>query len=195
MASLHVLRTRSHLAGRSALSSNLVDAYVDLWRDHGASHELTISLGIHPKTFRPEEEFIPQLKRIAREIARRLRAVPKRQALKLRPEDAVWMAGFYEDTDAAGLLFPHWHGVISLSPGDEPLLRELLVECVGEDATPGSSCIGVTDRPVITTPRAKPTFDLRPLTSPARFIAYANKKVRFDEPTHWTIHDILQAST
>jgi hypothetical protein len=195
MTSSHVLRSRIAYA-RRGLDPRVIEGYVQLWQDNEVSHELTVGLGVHPRKFVPEVQFLPQLRRIAREIAHRLRGVPKRKLLRLQPEDAVWMAGFYEAEDAAGLLFPHWHGVIALRAGEEDKLRELLVECVGEDMTPGASgLLGGSHRPVITTPKAKPTFHLRSLSSPERWIAYANKQVRYAEPTHWTINDILPPIT
>ncbi|MDP1617910.1 hypothetical protein [Phenylobacterium sp.] len=131
------------------------------------------------------------MRRIAREITRRVRGVPKRQMLWLAPQDAVWMAGFYEPTMGDGCLFPHWHGVIALREGEESILRSLLVECVGEDKTQGSVGPFETPRPVITTPKAKPTFHLTSLETPERYVAYANKTVRGRDPTHWTTADFL----
>jgi hypothetical protein len=62
---------------------------------------------------------------------------------------------------------------------------------VGDDLTPGAVGPFETTRPVISTPNAKPTFHLAPLTTPERYIAYANKNVRGGDPVHWTTWDFL----
>lgn len=178
-------------ATRCSLPADLIEGYAQFYADSGATHELTISLGIHPKRFDPETEFIPQMRRLVREITHRLRGVPKRRLLSLGPVEAVWMAGFYEPTMAGGILFPHWHGVIGLSEGEEPTLRALLVECLGEDVSPGATGPFDTCRPLITLPHAKPTFHLTRLATPERYIAYANKGVRGGDPVHWTTADFL----
>lgn len=191
------MTARAHvdLAGkrhqRTRMSRALVDGYVNHWQAHGASHALTISLGSHPSRFDPEVEFIPQMRRIVREIAHRLRGVPKRQLLKLKADAAPFMAGFYEAKDAGGTLFPHWHGVIAISPEEEPRLRSLLVECVGKDRSDLHYTPIQTTRPVITSPGAKPTFDLQTLRTPSEWIEYATKYVSIDNLTHWQTHDFL----
>lgn len=112
---------------------------------------------------------------------------------RLDPRDAIFMGGFYEATDAAGLLFPHWHGVIALAEGEERIARSVLAECVGEDKTQGALKICETSRPVITTPKAKPTFHLQPLKTPEKYISYASKKAFGANPTHWTTWDFLRS--
>jgi len=184
------LRERISLA-RTSLPAELIEGYVDLWTSNGASHELTISLGIHPRTFDPETQFLPQLRRVTREIARGLGRVSKRRSMELTPEEAVWMAGFYEPSNSDGVLFPHWHGVIALQPGDEPPLRHVLSDCLGDDADNGRAGTSPLTRPVISLPKAKPTFHLAPLVTPHRYIAYATKKVRHSNVIHWTTHDFL----
>ncbi len=169
----------------------VIEGYADLFKQNGATHALTIALGLHPRRFDPETEFLPQLRRIAREITHQLREVPKRKLLKLRPEDAVFMAGFYEPRNGAGELYPHFHGVISLRKGEERLLRSVLTETVGADSSVAGSLLVPPSRPVISTPRAKPSFDLQPLTEDSRYIRYATKQVPGSDFTHWTIGDIL----
>jgi hypothetical protein len=135
------------------------------------------------------------MKRVVRAVTQRLRGVPKRRLLELTPDDAVFMAGFYEATDAASQLFPHWHGFIALNAGEEPLLRDVLSERGVKDNTPGhatASGVIASDRNLISTPQAKPSFDLRPLTTPKHFIRYANKKVSGGDSTHWTTNDFIQ---
>lgn len=182
-------------ATRCSLPPALVEAYAEFWVERGATHELTISLGVHPSRFAPETEFIPQMRRIVREITQRLRGVPKRRLLNLTPDEAVWMAGFYEPTMAGNILFPHWHGVIGLHEGEEQVLRSLLVECVGEDKTPGQSGPFYTPRPVVSTRGAKPTFHLQRLETPERYVAYATKGRRGNDPIHWTSADFLPPRT
>lgn len=101
------------------------------------------------------------------------------------------MAGFFEPRDGSGELYPHFHGVISLREGDEPLLRSLLSETVGADSSVSGSSHVTMSRPVVTTPGAKPSFDLKPLTETSRYIQYASKQARGLDVTHWTINDIL----
>ncbi|MDO8911798.1 MAG: hypothetical protein Q8N10_17130 [Phenylobacterium sp.] len=176
------------------MTTELIEAYAQMYLDAGASHELTISLGVHPKKFDPETEFLPQMRRVVREIAHMLRGIPKRRMLKLPLCDAPWMAGFYEATDAAGILFPHWHGVIALHDHEESRLRAILVNSVGKDMTPGAAPYGRTTRPIITTLKAKPTFHLAPLESPDRWIAYSAKKVWDSNPVHWVTGDFLPST-
>jgi hypothetical protein len=172
------------------LSRGLIDGYADFYAANNATHALTISLGTHPRSFSPEVDFLPQLKRIAREIAR-MRGVPKRKRSSLTHTDAVWMAGFYEATDASGMLFPHWHGVIALEPDEEPILRQLLCEFVGHDRSDRTSAYEPAPRCIISTPGAKPSFDLQPLTTAPQYIRYASKSAYRTDLIHWTIADIL----
>lgn len=177
------------------LSPQLAAAYADLWEDLGITHELTISLGISPKSFSPEEEFMPILRNLVREGATKLRGLPKRKSLALVHEDprALAIAGFYESQKKSGELFPHWHGGIGLRPAEERPLRDLLWQCIGEDAQeplePLEPCR--TTRPLIKMRGAKPTFHLAPLRTSSRFIAYANKNTLARELVHWTTADLL----
>lgn len=173
----------------------LAGAYADLWTDLGITHQLTISLGISPRSFSPEEELMPILKRLVREGATKLRGLPKRRALSLTHTDprALGIAGFYEATKRSGESFPHWHGGVALHPGEERGLRQLLRQCIGEDAEAPLEPweLSNTTRPLITIRGAKPTFHLSPITTSARYASYANKKTSIDNIVHWTTADIL----
>lgn len=176
------------------LEPRLVRAYADFWADHGISHQLTLSLGYHPGRYQPET-FLPVLKRLVRETARKVRGVPKRKAERLTIDhpDVPFLAGFYEGKDRAGLVYPHWHGGIALRPGEEPLFRHMLWECFGEDAKDPLMPFEPTrtTRPLVTERRANPTFDLTAMTTSERFIRYSNKHVDADSLIHWTTADIL----
>lgn len=186
----------SHLARPPVTTPRhrLADAYAELYKEHKATHALTIALGVHPVRFDPETELLPQLRRIAREIAQRLRGVPKRQLMRLRPEDAVWMAGFYEPRNGAGELYPHFHGVISLRNNEESALRGVLTDTVGADSAFRGAVLVPPTRRVVSTPGAKPSFDLQPLSGTSGYIRYATKQARGLDVTHWTINDILAYS-
>ena len=189
MATSTVLKARAATATKRKAISR---AYADWYAEMGVTHELTISLGIHPKRFDPETEFMPQLKRIARRIGRDVRGLSKRQVATPAPTQLPWMAGFYEAKDNAGALFPHWHGVIALNPGEELPLRMSLLEHVGKDATRDAGIFApLCDRTIIATPKAKPTFHLITLTTAEDYISYARKQGFYNETTHWTLEDIL----
>jgi hypothetical protein len=176
------------------LEPRLVRAYADFWADHGISHQLTLSLGFHPGRYQPEE-FLAVMKRLVRETARRVRGIPKRKAERLTIDHprAPFFAGFYEGTDRAGLLYPHWHGGIALRPGEEPTFRAMLWECFGEDAKDPLQPFepSRTTRPLVTERRANPTFDLTKLTTTERYIRYSTKHVGADNLIHWTTADFL----
>lgn len=176
------------------LSPALVDAYAECWADNGINYALTLSLGFYPSKFEAEQ-FLPILRRLIREAACKLRLLPKRKALTLTPQDdrALFMAGFYEPTDRAGLLYPHWHGGVALAPREDLGLRSLLIECFGEDADRalGPLMTSETHRPLVTDRRAKPSFHLAPMTTPDRLIRYANKHTKIDDLIHWTTYDAL----
>lgn len=178
-----------------SFSSRLANAYGHLWSDLGITHQLTISLGVSPRAFSPEEELMPILRKLVREGATKLRGLPKRRALLLTHNDpqALGMAGFYEATKRSGESFPHWHGGVALHPGEELGLRQLLWQCIGEDAQDPLERWepSKTTRPLITIRGAKPTFHLTPLVTSARFASYANKKTPISNIVHWTTADIL----
>lgn len=176
------------------LEPRLACAYTDFWADYGISHQLTLSLGYHPVRYEPET-FLPVLKRLVRETARKVRGVPKRKAARLTIDnpDVPFFAGFYEGNDRAGLVYPHWHGGIALRPGEEPLFRDMLWECFGADAKDPLKPFEPprTTRPLVTERRAKPTFDLTALTTSERYIRYSTKHVDANSLIHWTTADIL----
>jgi len=182
---------------RRSFCPRLARGYADLWSALGISHELTISLGVNPRSFSPEEELKPILRNLVRACSRKMRSLPKRQALSLCYADprALMVAGFYEPTKRSGELFPHWHGGVALQPGEEPLLREILWERIGEDAQNPLALIEPcrTTRPLIKVRNAMPTFHLAPITTMERWIRYANKKTSIDEIVHWTTADLLPA--
>ena len=106
------------------------------------------------------------------------------------------MAGFYEAKTSSGMLFPHFHGVVALGPFDEWLVRDRLVECLGEDRTISGhfDLAEPTSRSCIRMKGAKPSFSLKSLTDAEglrRYIRYANKQVIGRDPIHWTTNDIL----
>jgi len=177
------------------LCPRIAEGYADFWSQLGVTHELTISLGISPRTFTPEVQLKPILRNFIRVGARRLRGATKRQACSLAHDDpkALIMAGFYEPTKRSGEPFPHWHGAIALKPGEEPNLRNLLWEHIGEDAEDPLPAVLLprTIKPLINIHGAKPTFHLAPIHTTARFIRYANKNTNPNAVIHWTTADIL----
>ncbi|MFN3559260.1 MAG: hypothetical protein ACK4UQ_08220 [Brevundimonas sp.] len=177
------------------LAPRVADGYAQFWSQLGITHELTISLGISPRAFSPEVQLKPILRNLIRVGARRLRGASKRQACDLVHTDpkALLMAGFYEATKRSGEPFPHWHGGIALQPGEEPILRELLWEHIGEDAEDPLPAFQLsrTTRPLVKIHAAQPTFHLTRLQTKSRYISYANKNTHADNVTHWTTADIL----
>jgi hypothetical protein len=173
----------------------IASEYAKWWSDMGINHELTISLGISPTRFSPEERLMPILKNLVREGAKKLRGLSKRQAPRLQYNDpeALMLAGFYEATKRSGEPFPHWHGGVALRPGEEPLLRQLLWDCIGEDADDPLKPFepSRTSRPLITGPGMKPTFHLAQLRTPERYVRYSTKKTHTDDIIHWTTADLL----
>jgi hypothetical protein len=165
-----------------------------MWKEHDISHALTISLGLHPTRF-AEEDMFPIMKRLVRETTHQLRGLPKRKALGLNAQhpDALFLAGFYEATNAGGELFPHWHGAVTLRADEEQRFRDLLCQCIGEDSQNprGPLQMSLTTRPLITHRYAKPTFHLASLATPGIYIRYANKKIRHNEASCSTTHDFL----
>lgn len=193
-------KTLHPVLARRGLRPSLKEGYAELYESRGATHELTISLGLHPATFDPEREFKPLLKVVCRELTQRLRSIPKRQRRSLTPDDAVFMAGFYEAHDRFGLLFPHWHGVLALQPGEDTHAREVLAARIGVDETTdilarrnerdGDRTI-LTARSPTGPLRLKPSFHLQALTGSVGWVGYATKQVRGEDPTFWTTHDFL----
>lgn len=129
------------------------------------------------------------------ETTHQLRRVPKRQMLSLSADhpDALFAAGFYEAKNRAGEVFPHWHGGVCLRPGEEGAFRRLLWECIGQDADAPLMSLDQprTTRPLITLPNAKPTFHLAALTTPTKYISYANKQTTCDDIEFSTTRDFL----
>ena len=186
-------RSPAPLSAARTLSPRLLKAYADWFRARGASHELTISLGVcPPRGFDFGADFVPQMRRVVREIAHHLDGVPKRKLALLTAEQSRFMSGFYEATDVTGARFPHWHGVIAIEDWEEPILRDLLVDVVGDDKSPEACPIPVAgSRRVINYPSARPNFHLQKLTRCDGFIAYANKKVGPGDIEHWGTADFL----
>jgi hypothetical protein len=189
MATSTALKAR---AATAASRYNTSCGYADWYAQRGVTHELTISLGIHPKRFDPETEFMPQLKRIARRIGRDVRGLSKRQVADPSPNQLPWMAGFYEPNDGAGFLFPHWHGAIALQPGEEWRLRLCLSQYLGDEATVANGIFApLCERTIISTPKAKPTFHLAALTEIRNYVHYARKQGSANDTIHWSLEDIL----
>jgi hypothetical protein len=166
-----------------------------LWANNQVTHELTLSLGVYPARFDAETEFIPILRNLVRKASQKVRGVPKRQLRSMTPHhpDAFFLAGFYEPTDLAGLLNPHWHGGVALRPGEERRFRECLETYFGADADAAMPALGHVGPPhsLVKVARAAPTFHLAKLTTPEHYIRYATKKSRDNEPNHWTTYDFI----
>jgi hypothetical protein len=194
MAIPSTLASRARTAGsRQSFRQRLADGYAEFYADNRATHELTISFGLHPRKFDPETEFLPQMRRIVRRVTHEVLGIPRRKLVQLAQGDALWMAGFFEATDGAGELFPHWHGVVALEPGEEWMLRQSLSHCVGPDMTPAFSQTNSKHarRSVISIQRAKPTFHLTELTTASTYISYATKTIHNQNVIHWTTGDFL----
>lgn len=167
-----------------------------MWANTQLTHALTLSLGVHPRRFDLEEEFFPILRNLVRETSQKMRKVPKRQLLGLRPEDprTVFLAGFYEEGDRKGVLNPHWHGGVALRPGEERCFRALLRHYWGKEAKKRERQLHGPQEPLhplVKIPNAKPTFDLTELTTSKTYISYSTKSARFNEPEHCTTYDFL----
>lgn len=178
-------------AERAAITAG----YAELWDDLGVNHHLTISLGIHPRYFDPETEFMPILRNLVRKATQVMRVMPKRKSLDFTADhpDALIIAGCFEEKDEWGQLFPHWHGAVALRPGEERAFRDLLWRHIGEDGDAPLKPFELsrTHHPLVRIVGAKPTFELNPLGSAARLISYSKKHTLPDDFIHWTSHDLL----
>jgi hypothetical protein len=158
------------------LSRELLEGYAQFFADQGLNYALTLTFGIHPHSFDKDGQMCNIMRRTVREMSGPVLGIPKRKLLGARPQDLVFVSGFYEGTDAAGCAFPHWHGAMRLDPDKEAVCREALREKFGEEHRGMASWKSSTPRSVVNIPRAKPTFDLQPLTTPVHYIEYATKK-------------------
>ncbi|MNQ34864.1 hypothetical protein D3C85_483350 [compost metagenome] len=176
------------------------------WADeNGARHALTLTLGVWPsRSFDPEASFRPHLKKLFRAIAHEVFDIPKRHLPNMSIEEMPWFAGMVENTTRSGASYPHIHGYIAIPNGLEPLVRGVLRERWGQDASPDlpahvireweaipAPSMPVAQRAVIP-PRFgfSPTFELRQVLTPG-WASYSLKKPGAPLRGIWTTPEIL----
>lgn len=161
------------------MSEKMADAFADLWRQMGITHELTISPGLHARPIK-DGELHQLMRRMVRKATCKLRGVPRRRSLNITKDhpDVLSVAGFLEPRSRFGCAYLHWHGGVALRDGEDERFRQLLQDHVGVDASESAVAAAsrLTARPLLRLPGAEPTFHLKPLVTPSLFIRYANKQ-------------------
>ena len=179
-------------------TSRLADSFHEWAVERGATHAITLTLGCYPeRSFDPDVSFRPQLRKLLKAIAHDAHGVPKRLLPRLRWDRQPFMAGFYEPTTKTGVPYPHFHGVISVAAGEEPLMRGVLRTRWGTDDAPHEPAYVVgmeasrprAARSVVRHPAWRPTFALRPLRS-AGWASYSLKKPSASDRL-WTSAELL----
>ena len=187
------------------LPASYASDWHDWARESGATHTLTVTLGVWPsRTFDPEASFRPELKKLFRAITHEVRGVPKRHLHAVKAHEVPWFAGMVERTTRSGADFPHIHGYIALDRDEEPLMRGVLRTRWGKDEdshlpahvydawglsvdAPSES---LARRAVFKRPGCEPSFCLRPLSGPG-WSSYAAKKAEVRSALLWTTSEIL----
>lgn len=172
---------------------------------NGARHALTLTLGLWPsRAFDPEASFRPHLKKLFRAIAHEVFDIPKRHLPNMDIREMPWFAGVVEQATRSGALYPHIHGYIAIPDRLEPLLRGVLRNRWGQDASPSLPAHRIEGWQLVNAPseaiapRAvipprlgfKPTFELRETIS-AGWADYSLKRSGADLRGVWTTPEIL----
>lgn len=172
----------------------MAQAYADLWRDHGITHELTISPADRADRF-SRADLDETLKRLIRSATHRMRGVPKRKmdTLTTAHPDVLFIGGFHEDRRRSGDAFEHWHGGVALRPGEEVAFRMLLREHIGRDATATATSKKTqhTNRPISPNKSVPLSFHYAPMKTAPTYIAYANKHAADSEFDFSSTNDFI----
>lgn len=156
----------------SSPKTKLVSAFADWGKRAGATHAFTLTPDVRPSfSYDPEKMLRPHMRKLWKHVTHDVRGVPW-GALRLPGvlEKTVWMAGFVELYDKHGLLYPHFHGVVSLEPGELPLFANVLATRWGR----GSSTPALS--PVFRRHGSCPDFDTKSLRDAKGWAGYSSKK-------------------
>jgi hypothetical protein len=178
-------------------------AWADWLHEMGATHAITFVPDIRPGSVAIGTNHFRQfLKRLLVRSSQHLLGVPNRARRNLDADQVLWLVGWVEETDAAGLPYPHFHGAIRC-PASEDQMRGFLRtfwgqedhECAHLPACIRDEWLGdrpvpnrrLAPRPVFRRPGVTPEFSLKPLRDAPGWVAYSRKK----EGDFWASADIL----